>query len=149
MGHVSRPSSSIQSSDLTMFLKRYGRQISQCGYHRYRLRFASFGQMFASSRSNWDSGTDLSPIQAEVKPPNVHFEVDDCVSEWTYPKDHFDMVHIRVLMGSISDWPALYRQCFECVTPPFQSRLHDCHFLSRRSTTCALPTILDYPRLIR
>ncbi|KAI9707946.1 MAG: hypothetical protein M1820_004365 [Bogoriella megaspora] len=62
-------------------------------------------------------GTDLSPIQADIKPPNVHFEIDDCLSEWTYPPNHFDMIHMRTMMGSIPDWPALYRKCYEHLAP--------------------------------
>jgi hypothetical protein len=31
---------------------------------------------------------------------------------WTWSVNHFDFVHIRNLHGSISDWPALYAQCF-------------------------------------
>lgn len=32
-----------------------------------------------------------------------------------YPQNHFDLVHIRCLYGSVSDWPALYRQAYEYV----------------------------------
>jgi hypothetical protein len=27
--------------------------------------------------------------------------------------DYFDYVHIRALFGSISDWPALYKQAYK------------------------------------
>ncbi|KAL8649709.1 MAG: hypothetical protein Q9226_005464 [Calogaya cf. arnoldii] len=48
-------------------------------------------------------GTDLSPIQPDTRPPNLHFEIDDCCSDWVYPKDHFDYIHIRQLYGSVAD----------------------------------------------
>jgi len=62
-------------------------------------------------------GTDLSPTQDTSAPPNVRFEIDDCCSEWTYPEDMFDLVHVRGLLGSVSDWPAFYSQCFKHIQP--------------------------------
>lgn len=59
--------------------------------------------------------TDLSPIQPGIAPPNVRFEIDDCCSEWVYPKNHFDYIHIRQLYASVADWPALYRECYKLV----------------------------------
>lgn len=58
-------------------------------------------------------GTDLSPIQPNTKPPNLHFEIDDCCSDWVYPKDYFDYIHIRQLYGSVADWPEFYKECYE------------------------------------
>ncbi|KAI5805350.1 S-adenosyl-L-methionine-dependent methyltransferase [Peziza echinospora] len=55
-------------------------------------------------------GTDLSAIQPEWVPPNVRFEIDDCESEWTYPENYFDFIHIRCMFGSIADWPKLISQ---------------------------------------
>lgn len=57
-------------------------------------------------------GTDLSPIQPSMVPPNCIFEVDDARDEWTYPNDYFDFIHIRSLFGSIGDWPELYKQAY-------------------------------------
>ena len=62
-------------------------------------------------------GTDLSPGQPQWVPPNVRFEIDDCREEWTFPKDHFDFIHIRTLAGAISDWPALLKQCYTHLKP--------------------------------
>jgi len=58
-------------------------------------------------------GTDLSPIQPSLVPPNCRFEVEDATDEWVYPPDCFDFVHIRSLFGSIEDWPALYQQAYQ------------------------------------
>ena len=59
------------------------------------------------------SATDLSPIQPDFSPPNLRFEIDDCCSEWVYQKDHFDFIHVRLLYGSVADWPAFYRECYQ------------------------------------
>lgn len=61
--------------------------------------------------------TDLSPIQPDFAPPNLRFEIDDCCSEWVYPKNHFDFIHIRQLYASVADWPALYRECYNHLAP--------------------------------
>jgi hypothetical protein len=62
-------------------------------------------------------GTDISPIQPAWVPPNCKFEIDDAQMPWTWSVNHFDFVHIRNLHGSISDWPALYAQCFRHTKP--------------------------------
>jgi SAM-dependent methyltransferase len=62
-------------------------------------------------------GTDISPIQPSWVPPNCRFQIDDAQLPWTWPPDNFDYVHIRNLHGSISDWPALYEQCFTHLKP--------------------------------
>ena len=60
--------------------------------------------------------TDLSPIQPEYVPPNLEFQVDDCESEWTFGQQ-FDFVHMRILSGSIADWPKLMRSAYESLKP--------------------------------
>ncbi|KAL8801030.1 MAG: hypothetical protein Q9200_007069 [Gallowayella weberi] len=62
-------------------------------------------------------GTDLSPIQPDTRPPNLHFEIDDCCSDWVYPKDYFDYIHVRQLYGSVADWPKFYKECFDHLAP--------------------------------
>ena len=47
--------------------------------------------------------------------PNVRFEVEDASTPWTFPKDHFDFIHIRTLGGSIRDFPALLKRCYKYV----------------------------------
>ncbi|KAH7066162.1 S-adenosyl-L-methionine-dependent methyltransferase [Paraphoma chrysanthemicola] len=63
------------------------------------------------------TATDLSPILYTSAPPNLTFEIDDACSEWTYPADHFDFIHIRGLTGCIRDWPYTYRQVFSHLAP--------------------------------
>ena len=62
-------------------------------------------------------GTDLSPIQPTFVPPNVQFEIDDAASEWIFPKESFDFIHVRGLFGSLRDWPAFYRQVLAHLKP--------------------------------
>ena len=72
------------------------------------------GDMFPSAEI---IGTDLSPGQAQWVPPNVRFEIDDAREDWTFPKDHFDFIHVRTLAGSIQDWPAFIKQCYDHLKP--------------------------------
>ena len=60
-------------------------------------------------------GTDLSNIMPRFVPPNLRFELDDAQLEWTYALNSFDFVHMRYLIGAISDWPYLYSQAFKYV----------------------------------
>ncbi|KAK1760048.1 S-adenosyl-L-methionine-dependent methyltransferase [Echria macrotheca] len=62
-------------------------------------------------------GTDISAIQPSWVPANCRFVVDDALLEWTFPKDHFDLVHVRALYGCVPDWKAFYKQAFEHVKP--------------------------------
>jgi len=62
-------------------------------------------------------GTDLSPTQPSMVPPNVRFEIDDFTEPWLYKKDHFDFIHIRSLFGCVADWPAFYKECYDHLQP--------------------------------
>ncbi|OXV05603.1 hypothetical protein Egran_06629 [Elaphomyces granulatus] len=49
------------------------------------------------------TGTDLSPVQPNEVPENVHFLVDDATEEdWMWGPDHFDLVHLANMGGSFS-----------------------------------------------
>jgi trans-aconitate methyltransferase len=63
-------------------------------------------------------GTDLSPIQPSLVPPNVQFYIDDAESDWTFrASEKFDFIHSRALCGGIADWPRFYAQAFENLQP--------------------------------
>ncbi|MCJ1375148.1 hypothetical protein MMC20_006382 [Loxospora ochrophaea] len=62
-------------------------------------------------------GTDLSPIQPRWTPPNCKFEIDDANDDWTFAKNSFDFIHVRYLLGCISDWPRFYGQVMEHLKP--------------------------------
>lgn len=73
----------------------------------------TLGSDFAEAYPNTEiTGTDLSPIQPNNKPPNLSFEIDDCCSDWVYEKK-YDYIHIRQMYGSVADWPKLYKECYE------------------------------------
>lgn len=55
-------------------------------------------------------GTDLSPIQPSLVPPNLKFEIDDFTEPWLYRKESFDFIHARSLYGSVADWPKFYKE---------------------------------------
>jgi len=78
-------------------------------------------------------GTDVSPIQPTWVPPNVKFELDDAKAiPWPYPDNHFDLVHMRLLTGSISDWVAVYKEILRVLKPGgwFEHTEYDCDFAS-------------------
>ena len=62
-------------------------------------------------------GTDLSPIQPQWVPPNLKFEVDDAEQPWTYPADHFDLVHTRIMNAFLQDWDRFLEQSFRHLKP--------------------------------
>lgn len=62
------------------------------------------------------TGTDLSPIQPTLVPPNCKFEIDDFNTEWTFSQK-FDFVHARAMVGSSHDFPAIIRQSYDALQP--------------------------------
>ena len=72
-------------------------------------------------------GTDLSPIQPNWIPPNVKFEVDDAELPWTYPENHFDLVHTRIMNAFLKDWDKFFEQSFHHLKP---GGWVECHELS-------------------
>ncbi|KAJ0344995.1 hypothetical protein COL26b_009579 [Colletotrichum chrysophilum] len=62
-------------------------------------------------------GTDISPIQPGWVPPNCKFQIDDFELDWTFPANHFDLIHIRNLEAGVADWPRLYEQAFKATKP--------------------------------
>jgi trans-aconitate methyltransferase len=63
-------------------------------------------------------GTDLSPIQPSVVPPNCRFYIDDFESEWTFgPDEAFDFIHGRAIRGCVSDFPLLYSRIYSNLKP--------------------------------
>jgi hypothetical protein len=62
-------------------------------------------------------GTDLSPIQPTLVPPNLEFVVQDLQEPWDMP-GRFDLVHTRYMNGiAIQNWLMLYRHAFEACKP--------------------------------
>lgn len=79
----------------------------------------------------------MSPIQPRWVPPNVKFELDDAKAvPWPYPDNHFDLVHLRLLIGSISDWPSVYKDIFRILKPGgwVEHTEYDCDVVSDDAT---------------
>ncbi|KAF2095539.1 S-adenosyl-L-methionine-dependent methyltransferase [Rhizodiscina lignyota] len=72
-------------------------------------------------------GTDLSPVQPVYVPPNCHFYVDDATADWNFDAP-FDFIHGRMLVVAIKDWSALFRQCFDNLTPGGWVEFQDLNF---------------------
>jgi SAM-dependent methyltransferase len=49
-------------------------------------------------------------------PPNLRFLLDDAEDDWHYP-EKFCLIHSRMMLGSITDWPALVRKSFQQLRP--------------------------------
>ncbi|EMD67056.1 hypothetical protein COCSADRAFT_33940 [Bipolaris sorokiniana ND90Pr] len=62
-------------------------------------------------------GTDLSPTQPSMIPPNLRFEVDDFTEPWLFRKESFDLIHARSLFGCVADWPKLYQEALDHLQP--------------------------------
>ncbi|KAI5857387.1 S-adenosyl-L-methionine-dependent methyltransferase [Durotheca rogersii] len=63
------------------------------------------------------TGVDISAQQPQWIPPNLKFEIDDVTRPWTYKPNSFDYIHMRWLVGSITDWTSLYKEVFKALKP--------------------------------
>ncbi|KAI0199800.1 S-adenosyl-L-methionine-dependent methyltransferase [Astrocystis sublimbata] len=63
-------------------------------------------------------GWDLNLTQPEEIPPNASFKRRDIEDPWTtVDPDSLDMINVRMLNGSIENWPRLYHQIFRHLQP--------------------------------
>ncbi|RDL35374.1 putative Demethylmenaquinone methyltransferase [Venustampulla echinocandica] len=64
-------------------------------------------------------GTDIAKIQPSAVPLNVYFEIDDAEEEggWTWPKDEFDLIHFRAMLGAFKDWRYIYSETYQHLKP--------------------------------
>ncbi|RDL41874.1 Uncharacterized protein BP5553_01853 [Venustampulla echinocandica] len=72
-------------------------------------------------------GVDLSPIQPSFTPPNCMFEIDDIEEPWTY-RYKFDLIHMRMMVGTISDWDRCFKQCYDNLNPGGWLEIKDIKF---------------------
>ncbi|KAH0538535.1 hypothetical protein FGG08_004868 [Glutinoglossum americanum] len=70
-------------------------------------------------------GTELSPVQPKWVPPNLTFQIDDFSQDWTFQEDSFDLIHWRLLLASISDYPRLFKQAFDHTKPGGYLEVHE------------------------
>ncbi|GAB7356101.1 hypothetical protein MBLNU459_g6706t1 [Dothideomycetes sp. NU459] len=63
-------------------------------------------------------GLDLANIQPAQIPPNVRFQIPfNFESLWSLGQDSWDLIHLQMLCGSVSAWPALYSKIFTHLQP--------------------------------
>ncbi|KAG6173294.1 hypothetical protein E4U51_005729 [Claviceps purpurea] len=121
-----------------MFLAGAGR--------RYGIR--EFGDRFPNASV---IGTDISPCQPQWVPPNVRFEIDDATLEWTWSANHFDLIHIRYIVGGIQDWTALFKEAYRCCAPGgwVESVEYDVELRSDDGTIELEPVLSSFVELFR
>ncbi|KAH7326085.1 methyltransferase domain-containing protein [Stachybotrys elegans] len=81
-------------------------------------------------------GTDLSPIQPDIVPPNVNFYIEDSSEPWFYSHS-FDYIHTRVTTGSWANFKTqVADQAYEALSPGgwFESQEFDCLLTSDDGT---------------
>jgi hypothetical protein len=44
-------------------------------------------------------------------------EIEDCNDAWTFRPDSFDFIHMRFMLGSITDWQATFKEAFTTCAP--------------------------------
>ena len=105
--------------------QRLWRRLPRCPSHRYR--HLSHSAQLGPAECPLVSHNPPSPSP----PPQAPFffpstlnsllprtsEIEDCTQPWTFPPSHFDYIHMRGLVGSIDDWPALFQQAYNCLKP--------------------------------
>ncbi|KAL2154962.1 hypothetical protein VTH82DRAFT_3638 [Thermothelomyces myriococcoides] len=63
-------------------------------------------------------GVDLNYIQPEFIPANMRFLQKDIEDRWQdLDPGTWDLIHMRCLMGSISDWPRVYAEVYRHLKP--------------------------------
>ncbi|KAF4437668.1 tam domain-containingmethyltransferase [Fusarium acutatum] len=62
-------------------------------------------------------GVDTTPVQPNVIPPNLVFEIDDVEDDWLWGEGTFDLIHGRELIMAIRNWPRLMEQAFNHLKP--------------------------------
>jgi SAM-dependent methyltransferase len=75
----------------------------------------AMGELFPDAEV---TGIDISAIQDTRVPPNVVFEIDDADDDdWDRPRDYYDLIHFRNMIGAFRDWRFIYEQAFTHLKP--------------------------------
>ncbi|KAF2427679.1 S-adenosyl-L-methionine-dependent methyltransferase [Tothia fuscella] len=62
------------------------------------------------------TGTDLSPIQLEIVPPNVSFLIEDA-ADTNWGTKPYSFIHTRMLLGSFNDFREIIERSFSYLEP--------------------------------
>lgn len=60
-------------------------------------------------------GTDVTP-PAITTSENLSFMQSDAEKPWPFPHNYFDLIHGRMLVGAIHDWPLFLERCYAHLT---------------------------------
>lgn len=90
------------------------------------------------------TGLDLSPIQPNYVPENVHFFVDDLEEEWLDDLDTFDFIHIRHTIHSIRDRAALFERAYKHLKPGGYLEVQELHY-SPQCDDGSVTDLVPYP----
>ncbi|KAK4458068.1 Phosphoethanolamine N-methyltransferase [Cladorrhinum samala] len=63
------------------------------------------------------TGIDLSPIQPNLVPENVHFFIDDFEEEWVDPVNKYDYIHVRHTLHSVQNPQLLFQRAMQHLKP--------------------------------
>ena len=62
-------------------------------------------------------GLDITLPQPKSAPQNCSFTVADAEGDWSFAKEPFDLIHGRMLVNSIRDWPRFLKRCLRHLKP--------------------------------
>lgn len=104
-----------------------------------------FADEFSSARV---TGTDLSPIQPGMVPPNLSFYVEDMEGTWANSYK-YDFVHARMMTGSFHNINHFFQEAFKNLKPGGYLEMQDMGFPlacddDTMPPTCALARHCDY-----
>lgn len=82
------------------------------------------------------TGTDLSAIQPDSKPPNCHFLQANAEEDWDF-STKFDFIHSRMLTMGMHDWPRFFKQCWHNLSPGGWLQTSETQFPQKRADALA------------
>jgi SAM-dependent methyltransferase len=98
--------------------------------------------------ANEITGVDLSPIQPSWVPTNVKFIIDDAETDWVYPENSVDFIHLRHMALTIKDMPRLLAQAYKALKPGGWSELQDFLYVTN-SDDGSKPNDYKYDEFVR
>ncbi|KAH7146626.1 hypothetical protein B0J13DRAFT_621590 [Dactylonectria estremocensis] len=102
-----------------------------------------------SSTCDFSAGKpDFSSYTMKAVPPNVKFIVDDAETEWVYPPNSLDCIHLRHMALAIKDMPRLLEQAYKALKPGGWIDLQDFLYITH-SDDGSKPDDYKYDEFVR
>lgn len=86
------------------------------------------------------TGIDLSPIQPNFVPENVHFFVDDFDEEWVDPENKYTFIHLRHTLHSVRDPATLLQRTLRHLKPGGYFEIQDLAYTLASDDDTLTPT---------